>query len=386
MQQQEIGACLSSVGVSIFLQHKNHAIDEAYAEELRQRLSACSLSVVVEQAPHRQQMLAVPPHGDRMPPLLPRSGLNHAPRFGSGFYNGSADRSWNGLKRLPQQRGDGSSGVSSGVSSEVSSGVSSGVRCRPSGNGCNLRGMLNKLSKSNMDVLKDKIISTVLAAGDDDLLVHIKDIIAHSIKQPVYHSLFVRVLAEVMAAKPDLRRRAAIQDAVAATINIGGHLAASLQDILEGGGQDPQTDYDAFCDHTKHVAKLLSTVGLVVACHQERLLSADLLRGYVSSIRETLERPASSMSVPMVDTLIDVVEAFIVACLKKGDTASQEEYMMIWWTDASENQLCAWHDRFQGLELLSNRARFKLLSLIQLTGGGTARAREDLAHKAREKR
>ena len=204
---------------------------------------------------------------------------------------------------------------------------------------CSIMGLLNKVSPKNIDTLGVKIIE---AAISQCITTAAAAIIKHSMKQPVYMSVFIRLLGEISASR--CGARAQVISAVDFTVqsHIGQPLLQSLPPATS------QNDYDGFCTRIKGVKTLMGTVTFVVGCIRAHLCDAIDIDAYATVISDNLFGVSNTTD---LETMLEVIETF------QGCAAGCEP-------PEFQRSIATWAETLTDRGMMTARARFKLLDIL----------------------
>lgn len=211
-------------------------------------------------------------------------------------------------------------------------------------------GLLNKVSPKSIDSVATKIIDLAMASCVLSATVAIID---HSLKQPVYMSLFIRLIGELSARCGDRAKVVSVVDDVIQR-HIGHGILANLPPATS------QHDYDGFCARLKGARGLMATVAFVVGCIRAHLTDTMTIDTYADYICANLGAIAD---VPDLETLLDVIKTF----QSSADGCAPEGFVQT---------ICAWAETLQGTPIFTTRARFKLLDIFDRSFGSSSQQKK----------
>ena len=222
-----------------------------------------------------------------------------------------------------------------------------------------ITGLLNKVSPKNIDTIASRIVDASIANGT---VASANAIIIHSIKQPTYMHIFVRLLREPASRGETHRRQVlcSIDSALSKHFNIPFvhsirvYTDKNNVDEMEklnsnsDSNSNSNSDYGDFCDRNKAVNILTATVSFAMSCLRERLSDQRTMQEYADMLCSNYEHVQTSAD---LETILEITETFI-----------KESGMH---TDSLERNIVIWAKRFQDKGLVTPRARFKLLDIFE---------------------
>jgi hypothetical protein len=177
--------------------------------------------------------------------------------------------------------------------------------------------------------------------GVDEKTIY--EIVEHSIKQPSYLNMFIKILGELASIKGGVSVSKVINSSVQRHIN------EPFVSFLE---RVDDNEYDEFCRKNKEISLLKSKVSFTVGCIRSQLCDVIDLPEYVEVVCDNLK--TSTKSPKDLEILFDVIETLLTCCDRRDKSLMVSK--MTDWAEEREN----------GIVDLSSRAKFKLQAIIEV--------------------
>jgi hypothetical protein len=206
------------------------------------------------------------------------------------------------------------------------------TRRQPSVTTTTILGLLNKISVKNVDVIIERILEQT---GDVKIIV--AKVLDQAIKQNGFLSLFIRILSELYK-KHVCIITTTIDEFVAEFVKVP--IMTRVPEVVD------VAEYDEFCARLKAIRNLTSSMMLVVAVIKVNLCTyamGDLARYVCDNL-------FAVNTIPDLEVTLEVVEAFI-----KGGHAPN------WFL----GRMSEWASTIEGTDILTPRARFKLMDILE---------------------
>lgn len=216
-----------------------------------------------------------------------------------------------------------------------------------------IMGLLNKVSPRNIDSIMKQVLDMCESNGVDEKTIY--DIVEHSIKQPSYLNMFIKILGELARIKGGLLVSKVVNTSVRRHINEPFvSFLKSLEEYSDKlkGEHAKVIEYEVFCRKNKEISTLKSVVSFTVGCIRSQLCDVIDLPDYIDVVCDNLK--TSTKSPHDLEILFDVVEVLLKCCDRRVQSLMVSK--MTDWAEEREN----------GINDLSSRAKFKLQSIIEV--------------------